>query len=234
LFNVTISDEKRDIMIIHNSVLLKAERELVTAVVKMTRVLAAFLIKPYESGLFQPDIIPTHFNQLGRHWEYTTTGFQKYTATAEQLALLSGYNSSESNPVIRTCCDLVKGVCELEQNIVTKIQWASLPTEKHPDGIIGHVYDVLFYYGEKCVQEKVLELDQNIAEEFRERFQSRCDSLLERSHNLSEKARECSQAGNAVIYLKEALDLISPDPSSDSALTVVKDVTTFLENMNVT
>ena len=221
-------------MIIHNSVLLQVERELVTAVVEMTRVLVTFLIKPYESGFSQPDIIPTHFNQLGRHWEYITTGFQKYTATAEQLALLSGYNSSDSNPMIGTCCNLVKGVCELEQDTITKTQWALYTKEKHPDGIIGHVYDVLFYYGEKCVQEKVQESDQNIAIEFRERFQSRCNSLQRRSHDLSEKAGRCSRAELAVILLKEALDLISMNPSSDSAITLVKDVTAFLENLTVT
>ncbi|MBU7047161.1 MAG: hypothetical protein HXS54_12080, partial [Theionarchaea archaeon] len=140
LFNVTGSDENKDIIIIHNSTLMKKKKEFVENIVEMTDILAKFLIKPYESDMFlQPNIIPTHFNQLSRHWEFLSTGFQMYTAAPEQLAFLTRYNTSESRVTVETCCNVVKGVCELEWETITKNKWASLPEDKHPDGMIGHV-----------------------------------------------------------------------------------------------
>ncbi|MBU7017341.1 MAG: hypothetical protein HXS44_07510 [Theionarchaea archaeon] len=231
LFNMTGSDENKDIMIVHNSTLMKEEKELVENIVEMTDILAAFLVKPYKPGMFtQPNIIPTHFNHLSTHWEFLSTGFPMYTATAEQLALLTRYNTSDSTVTVETCCNVVKGVCQLERETITKNQWASLPRDKHPDGIIGHVYDVLLAYEEKCVQEEVQDSTSYIAERFRSTFEPRCDSLLTRARVLWEEAGRCSQGECALTCLCKALDLISKENGDDSALKLVKDVKVFLES----
>ena len=231
LFNMTGSDENKDIMIIHNSTLMKKEKELVENIVEMTDILAAFLVGFYESGRFtQPNIIPTHFNQLSTHWEFLSTGFQKYTAAAEQLAFLTRYNTSDSRVTVKTCCNVVKSACELEWETITKNKWASLPEDKHPDGIIGHVYDVLLAFDDKCMQEKVRDFASDIAERFRLTFQSRCDSLLKRAHDLWREADTCSQGECALTCLCNALDLLSKENDGDSALKLVKDVKVFLES----
>ena len=243
LFNVSGIDVDRDEMVVHTSTLVKREKRLVETVVKMVEALVRFLKEPYESGVFQqPDIIPTHLSSLGTHWEYFSIGAPRYTATADRFAALSGYNPSVSVPMIRNCCDLVKSVCELVTVLITKDKWKLKDESRHPDGIIGHVYDVLLYYDKKVMQENRGQSGEQskIAREFKKQFQKGANNLRARASDLWARAEELwknpkhdgeFQTKLALKYLERALVLIGENNKEDSAFQLVKDVTAFLKDL---
>ena len=239
LFNLTKSDEDRDRIVIHNSALMRQEKIVVEAAVCMVETLVKFVRIPYERQVFQqPDVIPTGLNSLGTHWEYFSVGFPRYTSAAERLAVLSSYNASASIPMIQNCCDLVKGACEVETNIITKNQWELLGSN-HPDGIVGHVYDVLLRYHGKRLQEGIVKPgERNIAEEFKAAFRERTNKLQEKANNLwiqannlwgEAKNDETSQVAEVISNIEETLAFLGQDAVEDSSLKVIEDVIRFLE-----
>ena len=239
LFNLTKSDEGRDRIVIHNSALMRQEKIVVEAAVCMVEALVTFVRIPYERKVFQqPDVIPTGLNSLGTHWEYFSVGFPRYTSAAERLAVLSSYNASASIPMIQNCCDLVKGACEVETNIITKNQWELLGSN-HPDGIVGHVYDVLLRYHGKRLQEGIVKPgERNIAEEFKAAFRERTNKLQEKANNLwiqannlwgEAKNDETSQVAEVISNIEETLAFLGQDAVEDSSLKVIEDVIRFLE-----
>jgi hypothetical protein len=240
-FNLTGYDKDKDKMVIHNSALAREEKRIVEATVHMVEVLVEFLREPYVVSAFQqPDVIPTRLTSLGTHWEYFSVGFARYTSTAERLAVLSSYNASASIPMIQNCCDLVKGVCEVETNIITKNEW-QLSGSKHPDGIVGHVYDILLGYQVKCLQEGIVKPGEgSIAEEFKIEFRERTNKLQKRANDLwidsndlwgKAKNDDPSQVAEVINNIEKALDLLSKDTVEDSSLKVMNDVKRFLEEL---
>jgi hypothetical protein len=242
LFNVSGADEMRDEMVVLTSVLVEKERELLEALSEMTETLSRFLIDSYGlEGWEQPDIIPTHFNMLAKHWEYLCNGYQSYTAPAEKLAGLSSYNPSASIPMIQTSVDLVQEVCGLEITAITKNKW-NLEGEIHPDGIVGHVYDVLQNHYVKCLQENAgnTEVEKQIPEDFKKQFRKRSNDLRKRANELwtnantlwnEAKTEDPHQALLILGYLQEAVGLLSKKDENDSALELVKDVRKFIEGL---
>lgn len=242
LFNVSGTDEMRDEMVILISVQLEKEKELVEAIVEMTASLSRFLIDSYRcEGWQQPDIIPTHFNMLGTHWEYLCNGYQSCTAPAERLASLSGYNSSTSRPMIQNSADLVKEACGLEITAITKNEW-TLEGETHPDGMIGHVYDVLLAHRTKCLQESAgtMKSEKSISEEFKRQFRDRANALRKRANGLWTHANTLwkqaedntpAQAELTLGYLEEAAELLGKNDRSDSAQQLVTDAREFIEKL---
>lgn len=241
LFNLTKSDEDKDKIVIHNSALMRQEKIIVEAAVCMVETLVKSIRIPYEEQVFQqPDVIPTGLNSLGTHWEYFSVGFPRYTSAADRLAVLSSYNASASIPLIQNCCDLVKGACEVETNIITKNQWKLLG-RNHPDGIVGHVYDVLLRYHGKQLQEGIVESgEKDIAEEFKRVFRERTNELQEKANNLwiqannlwgEAKDNDPSQVAEVINNIEEALAFLGQDAGGDSSLKVIEDVIIFLEEL---
>ncbi|MBU7023387.1 MAG: hypothetical protein HXS40_04400 [Theionarchaea archaeon] len=242
LFNVSGTDEMRDEMVVLTSVLMEKERELLEALSEMTETLSRFLIDSYgREGWGQPNIIPTHFNLLAKHWEYLCNGYQGYTTPAERLAGLSSYNPSASRPMIQNSVDLVQEVCGLEITAVTKNDWL-LESETHPDGIVGHVYDVLQAHDVKCLQERAgnAKEEKRISEDFKKQFRKRSNNLRERANELwtnantlwnQAKSGDPAQVVLILDFLQEAVGLLSKREENDSALELVRDVRKFIEKL---
>ncbi|MBU7019266.1 MAG: hypothetical protein HXS44_17300, partial [Theionarchaea archaeon] len=84
--------------------------------------------------------------------------------------------------MIKNCCKLVIGSCMLEKNAVTKNTWERLPKNSHPDGMIGHAYDVLLAYDTKLPP-------ASTAKEFRTAFQKKADKHLDDVGSLEDNAQ---------------------------------------------
>ncbi|MBU7014718.1 MAG: hypothetical protein HXS52_00960 [Theionarchaea archaeon] len=243
LFNMGAIDEKRDEMVVLTSTLVGKEKELLEIVIEMTEVLSRFLTDSYaREGWGQPDIIPTHFNLLGTHWEYLCNGYQGYTAPAERLANLSSYNPSASRPMIQNSADLVKEACGLEITAVTKNNWKA-EGETHPDGIVGHVYDILLAHETKCLQEGTRDTreERSIPVEFKKQFRNRANRLRRRANRLWTEANilwkqakddDPTQVTLILHCFEEAVGLFSINDKIDSAPELVEDVRKFIENLS--
>jgi hypothetical protein len=132
--------------------------------------------------------------------------------------------------MIETCCELVIGVCNMENDAVTKIEWKELPEEEHPRGMIGHTYNILRYYDEKRTEGK----EYTYSQAFREKFQGKADEYLKKANALRECAFEyevnlpptptVENANSAIDYLKRAIKLLQ------DASDLVKEASTFPDN----
>ena len=216
LFNVELKnddsiDHTKNKMVINASTLMKKEEELVDNIVELVKILCKFGKTAYLPGL-QPDIIPTSLIRMGKHWQYLSIGILESTMAANRLAMLSEYNRSESKPMIKNCCKLVIGACMLGKNVVIKNAWEILPENNHPDGMIGHTYDVLFAYDSKLPP-------SSTAKKFRARFQKKADEYLDAVGSLEKKAQ-------ALLKIIQ-----SQSPTNDHAEMASKYLGTALENL---
>ena len=233
LFNVELKnddsiDHTKNKMVINASTLMKKEEELVDYIVELVKILCKFGKTAYEPG-YQPDIIPTSLIRMGKHWQYLSIGILESTMAANKLAMLSEYNISRSKPMIKNCCKLVIGACMLGKNAVIKNVWERLPETNHPDGMMGHTYDVLSAYDEKLPP-------SSTAKKFRSRFQEKADKYLDDVDDLEEKAQTLlktiqsqsptdKHAETAAEYLGIALEDL------ERASKLEKEASKFVENL---
>lgn len=148
----------------------------------------------------------------------------------EKLAKLTFFRSSTDRDMIWTCCDLVIGVCDMENDAVTKIRWEELPREEHPRGMIGHTYNILRYYDEKTKDEKY-----TYSQVFREKFQGRADKYLNKSDKLRKDAfeykvnlqsnSESKQAEKTIEFLEDAIDFLK------DSIDLLKDASDLIKIM---
>ena len=106
----------------------------------------------------------------------------------EKLATLTFFRRSIDRDMIETCCELVMGVCDMENDAVTEIKWEKLPDREHPRGMIGYTYNILRYYDEKRTGGR----EYTYSQAFREQFQGRADEYLNKATTLRKGAFEYS------------------------------------------
>jgi len=228
LYKLDKDDKVKSKMVVNASTLMKKEEELVENIAELVKILSKFVKNVYRKAR-ELNVIPESFILLGRHWKFLSSVVSLSTTEANKIAALSGYNKSASSPMIRDCCRLVIAACMLEKHALTKKKWDKEPGPKssnHPDGMIGHVCDVLWAYDSKYPRTEE-------AKKFRNRFREKADEYLSHAHNLEKEANELmaaaeSQPSNeyakeAVKYLKKAVYLI------ENALKLVKDASEYIE-----
>ena len=235
LFNMDLDDvapakkdHTKNDMVINTSTLMKNEETLVKDVVELAKKLCTFAKHTYKK-LTQPDVIPTSIIRMGRHWDALSVSITQSSTATDRLAVLTGYNKSDSRPLIKGCCELVIAACELQKDATTKYTWENLPDDKHPDGMIGHTYDVLWAYGIKSGEPEH-------AKDFRNKFQNQADTDLKNINELEEKVEELMKevqsrpptpgdAEQALLYLEDALGY------SKSASRFVKEVSDYIRGL---
>lgn len=192
-------DHAKNDMVINASILMKKEEKLVETIVELVGILCKFVKTAYEVGGLEPNVIPTSLIRMGRHWKFLFVGTSQSAMASNRLAMLSGYKKSESNPMIENCCELAISACTMGKHAITKNMWKGLPEENHPDGMIGHTYDVLRAYDSKKPPTAV-------AKDFRIKFQGKADKYCQSVSDLIDEIQgQTPQPGQAVKYLGEAL-----------------------------
>lgn len=107
----------------------------------------------------------------------------------EKLAKFALFRESTDRDVIETCYELVMGVCDMENDAVTKIEWKELPDEEHPRGMIGHTYNIL-----RCYDWKTGDDTYTYSHAFKKQFRSRANEYLQEANALRKDAFESKTA----------------------------------------
>ncbi len=229
LYKLEEDDKVKSAMVINAATIVKKEDELVKNIVKLTGILSKFVKNVYDVT-DELNVIPESFVLLGRHWKYHSSVVSQSATATDRVATLSGYNKSDSKPMIRSCCELIITACMLERHALTKNPWIIEPntdSSGHPDGMIGHVYDVLWAYDTKTPRTEH-------APKFREEFESRVNNHLIEADALEEEAnnlvacREIPEEGHAqkaVEYLECAIGLLK------DVLKLVEDASKHIERL---
>ena len=236
LYSLDKEDKVKSKMVVDASALMKKEEELVKNIVELVKILSKFVKNVYRKA-YQLNVIPESFILLGRHWNFLSSVVSQSAAETNRIAALSSYNKSASNPMIRNCCRLVIAACLLERHALTKKKWDKEPDQNkelgsessnHPDGMIGHVCDVLWAYDSKYPRTEE-------AKKFRSEYREEADKYLCYANNLEKEANKLmadaeSQPSNkcaedAVKYLKKAFDLM------ENVLKLVKDASKYIERL---
>jgi len=173
----------------------------------------------------QKDEIP--FGQMALHKEILSNKIS--TNEINNLATLTGNNSSTNKNVIEECCDLVISVCNMGRYAVTEEEWDGLPSTEHPGGMIGHTYNILHVCDEKATPNTAH------AEDFRNEFQGDANEYLGRAENLETEAENLKNghgtppsegdATSADEFLQEAIELLQ------DAQTLVNRASDFVNNL---
>ncbi|KYK28898.1 MAG: hypothetical protein HXS48_16280 [Theionarchaea archaeon] len=217
--NASRIDHAKNDMVINASALMKKEEKLVKNIVELVGILCKFVKTAYKVEELEPDVIPTSLIRMGRHWKFLSVGTSQSAMTSNKLAMLSGYKKSESNPMIENCCELAIGACTMGKYAITKNVWEGLPENSHPDGMIGHTYNVLRAYDSKRPRTAV-------AKDFRTKFQEKADEYRQTvSHLIDEIQNQTPQPGQAVKYLGKALEKL------EEASKLVQEASKYIEKL---
>lgn len=202
--------------------------ELAENVLELVRSALGDAASPIDGAqIMQIDKIP--FGQMGGH---SAILFNRISESATEIKTLAGLASpriSNDRALVRSCCNLVILVCDVENLAVTECKWHELSEFKHPGGMIGHTYNILLAYKEKT--------GKNYAEEFRNRFEQRADSLFGDAGQYRGDAQGLrdnlgdpnvsptdKQAADAAAYLQDAVNLLN------SASELISDASDFVSS----